>query len=177
MYVVSYLVTRNVSVAFIYALYLQPFQGPPPGQGPPRGPPPGSIPPDPRGPPPRPDWNRPPGPGTVLVIVLYLKREVRSEFCSSSANPKTLFYNNLLLSFNLWFNEDQIATAVEDRGALNLRYRNMHPVRCEELKTVRCTDVRAKGFKFWNRQFTVQVWWKSRPWIWHVILQSFGLGD
>jgi len=58
------------------ALCLQPFQGPPPGQGPPRGPPPGSIPPDPRGPPPRPDWNRPPGPGTVLIIVLYLRREL-----------------------------------------------------------------------------------------------------
>lgn len=51
-------------------ILFQPFQGPPPGQGPPRGPPPGSMQPDPRGPPPRPDWNRPPGPGTYLKLIV-----------------------------------------------------------------------------------------------------------
>lgn len=76
---VSQLVARNVRLDFMYVLCSQPFQGPPPGQGPPRGPPPGSIPPDPRGPPPRPDWNRPPGPGMVMIIMLYLNREVRTE--------------------------------------------------------------------------------------------------
>lgn len=74
-------------------LHSQPFQGPPPGQGPPRGPPPGSMPPDPRGPPPRPDWNRPPGPGKWRNVKLYLNKEVRTSFCPSSADPKLCFSN------------------------------------------------------------------------------------
>lgn len=78
-------------------LCLQPFQGPPPGQGPPRGPPPGSMPPDPRGPPPRPDWNRPPGPGKWRSVRLYLKKEVRTSFYPSSADPKLCF--STLLTF------------------------------------------------------------------------------
>ena len=108
-------------LSFMCALCLQPFQGPPPGQGPPRGPPPGSIPPDPRGPPPRPDWNRPPGPGTVMVIVLYLKKEVGTEFCSSSADPKLCFIkiHCLHLTHGLMGIRFQQLSRTQDRGALN----------------------------------------------------------